>query len=272
MPACTANTLRGLLAVLLLAASAQAQIVMPRASQSCLRKHNVLTGECDRSRIDYDDCNCIVQQLKCYSPADCNYVRFSSSADLQCDMGIDRVMFTQACGAFRKTETAGMSSVASTTMLVMLALILVALMVWLGLCCLPGVVPNLVYVIAAVAGIIAFDILCVVFAIEVIRRIEAMWFAVFVGFASVLLQCTICYIVVPMLDALNDCVQANNRNNTHRNASHRSEYLPCGIPLNPAQDYAASAPPQTASIVSNTPIIYPNDLIFPRPVTMPAGY
>ena len=255
MPARVASALGLLLVAVLLADGAQAQILLSYASPSCLNNHNVLAGECDTTRLDYDDCNCILQQLKCFSPPNCNYVRFSASPENQCDMGIDNVIFTQVCAEFAGKETTEMSLVTANTMLVMLAIILVDLVVWMGLCCVLGLLYDVVYVVTAVMGIIAFDILSIVFVVEVVRKIEALWFAVFVSIAGVFLQCTLCYIVVPMLDSLEATVWDNNCN-----PQHYPKYDPMPLtqlppPSNPYQDnpnvhssYSPSAPPYNAII------------------------
>jgi len=191
-------------------ARVQAQIRLVQASQACIDSHHVLTQECNESHIEYDDCVCIMQQLKCYNAHDCDYTIFKASPDSQCDSGIDNVIFTQVCSefGFAQTHTEQWSEDA---MIVLLAIILIAVFVLSGMLCLPGTIQNNVYVVCAITGVAAINLMLILYAYETIRRIDELWFAIVVGLVCGSVQLSIACCVVPFLSSLHTIVTNMNR-------------------------------------------------------------
>jgi len=70
------------------------------ALPSCLDKHRVFSEQCNQSKMEYDDCVCILEQLKCFNSYDCDYRSFIRSEESQCDNGIEQLMFNQACSEY----------------------------------------------------------------------------------------------------------------------------------------------------------------------------
>ena len=192
-------------------ARVQAQIRLVQASQACIDSHHVLTQECNESHIEYDDCVCIMQQLKCYNAHDCDYTIFKASPDSQCDSGIDNVIFTQVCSEFSFALQTHTQQWSQDAMIVLLAIILIAVFILSGMLCLPGYVQNNVYVVSAITGVLAINLMLVLYAYETIRRIDELWFAIVVGLVCGSVQLSIACCVVPFLSSLRTIVTNMNR-------------------------------------------------------------
>lgn len=192
-------------------AKVQGHVGLVRASRACIHSHHVLTQECNESRVEYDDCVCIMQQLKCYNAHDCDYSIFKTSPESQCDSGIDDVIFTQVCSEFGFAAQTRTQQWAENAMIVLLAIILLAVFILSGMVCVPGTFQNNVYVVSAILGACAIDLMLVLYAYETIRRIDELWFAIVVGLVCGSVQLSIACCVVPFLSSLDTIVCNMNR-------------------------------------------------------------
>ena len=177
------------------------QVVLVQASRSCLDSHQVLTQECDASHIEYDDCMCIMQQLKCYQAQDCDYVKFQASRDSQCDSGIDNTIFTQVCSEFTIVTGAKVSGLTENTMIILLAIVLIDVLILGTLLCVPGYLGDSVYMAATIILVIAVDFMFTLYAYEAIRGINALWFQVVVGVFCASLQLLFLICMYPCLQS-----------------------------------------------------------------------
>jgi len=176
-------------------------VALVQASRSCMDSHQVLTQECDTSRIEYDNCVCIMQQLKCYQAQDCDYVTFQASRDSQCDSGIDNSIFIQVCSEFTTVTGSKVSHLTENTMIILLAIVLIDVFFLGTLLCVPGYLGNSVYMAGTIILAIAVDFMFTLYAYEAIRGINALWFQVVVGLFCVSLQLIVLICMYPCLQS-----------------------------------------------------------------------